>query len=129
MCKLMTTKSLLQILTLSLVVVSCGQPNPNPIDINNVDSVAIFYTHSDGTITPPPRKLSVTNTKQFVDDWNKLYPADHCKYLTTFTIFVYQKDKAKRQFSCTGQNIKEKTDQCYYLNDPEYFDKLWEVSK
>jgi hypothetical protein len=125
----MTTKTLLQILTLSLVVVSCGQPNPNPIDRLQVDSIVIYYNHPDDTIAPPPRKLSVTSIKKFADDWNKTCADDICKYYPYYLITVYHKDKTKREFRVNGQNIKERTDECFNLNDPDYFDKLWEANK
>ena len=112
-----------------MLVVSCGQPNPNPIDVSKVDSVLIYYHFPDDTIAPPPRKLSLTSIKQFVDDWNKQYPADHCKYYPNYLLTIYQKDNTQRQFRANGQNIKEKTDECFYFDDPEYFDKLWDKNK
>jgi len=126
----MTTKYILQILLiLSIFVVSCGQPNPNPIDTNNVDSIVIYYNHPDDTIALPPRQLSVTSIKTFVDDWNKTCSDDICKYYPYYLITVYQKDKTNRDFRVNGQNIKERTDECFKLNDPDYFDKLWEANK
>ncbi len=129
MCKLMTTKILIQILTLSLFVVSCGQPNPNPIDISNVDSVVMYYHFPDDTVAPPPRNLSTTSIKTFVDNWNSQYPADHCKYYANYLLTIYQKDKTQREFRVNGQNVKEKTDECYVFEDPDYFDNLWESNK
>jgi hypothetical protein len=80
-------------------------------------------------MAPSPRQLSVKSIKTFVDDWNKICSDDICKYYPYYLITVYQKDKTKRDFRVNGQNIKERTDECFKLNDPDYFDKLWEANK
>jgi hypothetical protein len=87
----------------------------------------VYYNFPDDTIALPPKKLSDSKAKQFVDDWNNSVSIGPCKYFPNYMLTVYKKDNTQRQFKATGKNIKTtETDECFEIGGQAYFDKLWD---
>lgn len=123
---------LLRILSISilcLLLVSCGQQNPNPIIISEVDSLVMYYHFPDDTVAPSPRKLSSISSKKFIDIWNSTHNSEPRKYYPNYLLTVYFKNKTQREFRATGQIIKEQSDESYDFVEKDFFDKLWEGNK
>ena len=125
----MTLQKTLQITILCLFFASCGQLNPNPIAINDVDSLVIYYHFPDDTVAPPPRKLSLISTKKFIDTWNSSHDSEQRKYYPNYFLTIYLKNKTQREFRATEQVIKEQTDESFDFGEKDFFDKLWEENK
>lgn len=118
----------ISLLLASLIFTSCNRTNPNPININRVDSITIYYQFPDDSIVPP-KKLTETNTNKFVNDWNNESSSEQCKYYPNYKLIVYLKEKEAREFRANGSNIKENTDDCFEFSGTNYFDELWKSTK
>ncbi len=76
------------------------------------------------------KELSQHQTKQFVEKWNAAKSIGDCKkQITSYFIVVYFYDGNMREFQINGRIIKEKTNTCFEINEPNFFDDLYAKAK
>lgn len=102
--------------------------NESKIEITSVDSILII-NYLPNTVAKPSRKLTLSDVKTFVTDWNNSVSYGMCKYFQEYRLIVFQKDGTQRTFRANGKNIKEKNDVCFDIGYDNYFDKLYKNSR
>ncbi len=88
------------------------------IDITNhcypLDSCQMFtYNLSDSMI------------EDLIDRLNKSHSMGPCKYINLYVINIYLTDGTKRMFRINGPSIKENSDWCFDIKDPDYAQNVW----
>ena len=80
---------------LTTILVSCGlskskYAHQTPIDIESVDYITIRNQSTD-TIQATTKRLTLEQTKSFIDKWNNASTIGPCKYMAKYKIEVCSK--------------------------------------
>lgn len=117
---------------ISILLFSCSQEKTNysiqtPLMIENIDSV-IIKSHQSNSILSTTKRLSSNQSKKLIEKWNNAKTIGPCKYMWTYNIDVYLKDKTQRNFRVNGSIMKEQNDWGFDLVDTSYIDQIFLTS-
>ena len=133
-----TVRQLTYILTfiISTTLTACGQTKTksnfekSKIDIETVDIIEINNKSAQlDTIQSGKKQLTEKQKNEFVIKWNNSKSVGPIKSMTKFFITVHFKDGTTRQFSGSGQYLKEGNDFGFDLGDSKYLETLWNELK
>ena len=109
---------------------SCGQTKSigdnQTIDFSAVEYIEIRnHSGQADTIQTIRKRLTIEQSKNFVERWNSAKSNGPCKYIVLFWVDIKFKDGTSRTFRINGKNIKEKNDYCFDIGDNKLIENLY----
>jgi hypothetical protein len=125
-------KHLTIILTIIFVttLTSCRQnksiDDKQIIDFTEVEYIEIRnQSRQADTIQRICKRLTIEQSKDFIERWNNAKANGPCKYIVLFWVDIKLKDGTSRTFRINGKNIIEKNDYCFEMGDNKLIENLW----
>jgi hypothetical protein len=131
-------KNLSTLFLLFIVLTSCGHIETRSEESNltiNLDSVNQIYISGYCGVLDTceksvyrPYLLNETMKENIIEKLNKSISKDPCnfeEYSTEYRLNVYFNNETSRGFKMFGGLIKEGDNQCFEINDADYFENLW----